>query len=99
MPKYVVLLNFTEEGARNIRQQPAQRAALRERLRALGVTRDFYLTMGPYDAVVLADAPDDETLARVVLTVGSAGNFRTLTMKAFAEDEADQIIGGMPPAS
>ena len=97
MPKYVVLLNLTDQGIRNIREQPAQRAALRDRLRALGVTRDFYFTMGPYDGVVIADAPDDETLAKVVLAVGSTGNFRTMTMKAFPEDEADSIIASMPP--
>lgn len=98
MPKYVVLVNFTDQVIRNIRELPAQRAAMKDRLRALGVSRDFYLTMGPYDAVIIADAPDDETLARVALTVGSTGNFRTTTMKAYPEDEADSIIGSMPPA-
>ena len=98
MPKYVVLVNFTDQVIRNIRELPAQRAAMKDRLRALGVSRDFYLTMGPYDAVIIADAPDDETLARVALTVGSTGNFRTTTMKAYPEDEADSIIGAMPPA-
>ena len=48
MAKYIVLLNFTDQGAQNIREQPEQRAALRQVLQALGVTRDFYLTMGPF---------------------------------------------------
>ena len=54
--------------------------------------------MGPYDAVVVADAPSDEAAARAVLTLGSGGNIRTLTMRAFTEEEADYIIREMPPA-
>ena len=98
MPKYIVLANFTEQRMRNIREHTASRRESAERLRALGITSEYYLTMGPYDAVWVWDAPDDETVARAILYIGSRGNVRTLTMKAFTEEEADRIIGGLPPA-
>ena len=99
MPKYIGLLNFTDQGIRNIRERPARRQAILEGLRGMGITAETYLTIGPYDVVAIIDAPSDEVAARAALLVGSQGNVRTLTMKAFTEDEADQIIGGMPPAS
>ena len=97
MPKYVVLFNFTDQGIRGIREVSftAQRET-RQRAAAMGVKGDFYLTQGPYDLVFVADAPSDEAMTQAMLYVGSRGNRRTLTMRAFTEEEADRIIGGLP---
>ncbi len=56
----------------------------------------FYMLMGQYDLVTLFEAPDDESIARVLLSVGSQGNVRTTTLKAFTEDEYRRIIGSLP---
>jgi uncharacterized protein with GYD domain len=56
---------------------------------------DAYLTIGQYDMVVMLDAPDDETAARFNLTLASAGNVRTTTLKAFSEDTYRKIIGSL----
>ena len=58
--------------------------------------KQFYLTLGRYDAVVIAEAPDDETAAKVALAIGSAGNVRTEILRAFAEDEYKKIIAALP---
>ena len=56
---------------------------------------EFHLTIGPYDAVIMLDAPDDETAARYMLTLGSAGNVRTTTLKALPEDVFRKVAGSL----
>ena len=51
----------------------------------------FYLTMGQFDAVVISDAPDDQTVAKLALAAAGRGNVRTETLRAFTEDEAKSI--------
>jgi uncharacterized protein with GYD domain len=54
------------------------------------------MTMGSFDMVSVIEAPDDETLAKHVLTVAAAGNLRTITLKAFPEDSYRSIIANLP---
>ena len=97
MPKYVVLANFTDEGIR--RQQDragsaARRKEREDRAKELGITQEAtYLTMGPYDVVAIVDAPSDEAVAKLALWVGGRGSVRTLTMRAFTEEESANILG------
>ena len=58
--------------------------------------KQVFLTMGQYDLVVIAEAPDDETIAKFILATGSLGNVSTQTMRAFTEDEFRKIVAGMP---
>ncbi|MFQ5540214.1 MAG: GYD domain-containing protein [Candidatus Binatia bacterium] len=98
MPKYIVLFNFTDQGIRNIREISLRDKGreTRQRVGAMGVSGEFYLTQGPYDLVFMGEAPNDEVMTQAMLYVGSRGNRRTLTMRAFTEEEADRIIGGLP---
>ncbi len=98
MPKYIVLFNFTDQGIRNIREVSMKGRETRQRAGAMGVTGEFYLTQGPYDLVFVGEAKNDEAMTQAMLYVGSRGNRRTLTMRAFTEEEADRIIGGLPPS-
>lgn len=61
-----------------------------------GAPKGFYLTLGQYDIVIIAEAPNDETIAKFVLAVGSAGNVRTTTLKAFPEADYRKIVQGLP---
>ena len=56
----------------------------------------FYLVMGQYDAVLVAEAPDDETVAKLALSIGSLGAIRTETFRAFTEDEYRKVIAALP---
>ncbi len=58
--------------------------------------QDYYLVIGQYDAVVVAEAPDDETVAKLALAIGSEGNVRTETLRAYTEDEYRKIIAALP---
>ncbi len=97
MAKYIMLLNYTQQGIANIKESPARLDKARDLLQTLGgEVKDFYLTMGSHDIVVVIEAPDDETVAKFVLTAGSHGNVRTTTLKAFSEDQFREIVQALP---
>ena len=54
------------------------------------------MTFGPYDFVQIIEAPDDQAVARYLLSVNSKGNVRTMTMRAFDEAEHFEFIKTMP---
>jgi len=86
MTTYILLLNWTEQGLRNVRESPKRLDTARKSLEAMGGSfREFYLTMGEYDMVAICEAPDDAVLARFMLKLGAGGNLRTRTLKAFPE--------------
>ena len=96
MPTYVTLLNYTDQGIRNAKGSPERQQQAEERLRQLGGRFiGHYLTMGIYDYVLVWEAPDDETAARYMLTLGSSGNVRTTTLKAFPQEQFQSILGSL----
>jgi uncharacterized protein with GYD domain len=96
MATYISLIRFTQKGIENIREGPKRLDAARERFRAAGAElKAFYLVNGQYDAVVIAEAPDDETIARLALGIGSLGMVRTETLRAFTEDEYRKIVASI----
>ena len=97
MPSYLSLLNWTEQGVRDIKQSPERLDAAKQAIQAAGGRMVFfYMTMGEYDMATLIEAPDDESAATVLLALGSQGSIRSTTMKAFTEDEYRGIIGSLP---
>ena len=61
-----------------------------------GEIKAFYLTTGPYDMLAVVDVPNDAILAAHLLWLGSQGNLRTQSVKAFTEDEFRTIVGELP---
>ena len=97
MPTYVTLLRYTQQGIAKIKESPARLDAARKAAKAAGgKIHDWYLTMGHYDAVFVAEFPDDETCAKFTLSVGALGNVTTQTLKAFTETEYRKIISSLP---
>ena len=97
MPTYVSLINYTDQGIRNIKDSPKRLDAAKKLLKDMGgELKAVYLTMGSYDLVTVAEAPNDETVAKFVLTLASAGNVRTVTMKAFPEAEYRKLVSTLP---
>ena len=93
MATYVVLVNFTEQGARNVKQTTERAKAIGVAGSKLGVKiKDTYWTMGACDAVLIADAPNDEAMTALALGVSSLGNIRTQTMRAYSADEMNKIL-------
>ena len=97
MPKFVSLINYTDEGVQHFKELAVRLEHAREGAAELGVTIDsFLLTMGRYDAVVIIDAPDAATAARLSLTNAANGRVRTETLTAFSEEEAVEIASALP---
>jgi len=96
MPKYVTLVNFTDEGAKNVKQLAQRWDGARAAIEAAGGKVEFYLTMGQYDQVVITEFPNDEVGAIAALSIGAQGNVRTETLKAWDEADTRKIIQGLP---
>ncbi|KOF21333.1 GYD family protein [Ensifer adhaerens] len=96
MTTYVVLLNWTEQGVKNVRESPKRLDAAKQVLSDMGGSfKHFFLTMGEYDMVAICEAPDDAVAARFALTLGMAGNVRTRTLKAFPEAAYRELIASL----
>jgi uncharacterized protein with GYD domain len=96
MPTYVMLVNWTDQGIRNVSEGPKRLDAAKAMLKEMGgEAKSVYLTMGQYDLVVTFDAPDDAVAARFTLMLGKTGNVRTTSMKAFPEQAYHQIVASL----
>ena len=96
MGTYIELLNWTEQGVKTVKESPARLDAARAMGKKMGVNiKEIYLTAGACDMVVIAEAPDDDTMAKFNLTIAMGGNVRTTTMKAFTEDNYRKIIASL----
>ena len=96
MAKYIALLNWTDQGIKNIKDSPKRVDSVRELAKKNGCElQDFYMTIGAYDMMAILEAPDDEAAAKLLLTIGSAGNVRSTTLKAFPEDSYRRIVGSL----
>lgn len=96
MTTYVMLVNWTDQGARNIKDSPARLDKAKQLIGEMGGTfKAFFMTMGRYDMVLVAEAPDDAVQARLCLQLAMLGNVRTETLKAFPEAAYREIIGSI----
>jgi uncharacterized protein with GYD domain len=97
MPGYIGLYKYTQQGLADIKNGPerikrAQALAEQMGIRHIGT----WVTMGPYDLVAIAEAPDDETIAAFSLALARAGNVTITTMRALSEEEFAQVVGRLP---
>ncbi|MBL8472620.1 MAG: GYD domain-containing protein [Rhodocyclaceae bacterium] len=100
MAKYILLGNWTDQGARNVKETVKRARAAREAFAAVGVSaREWFFTMGHYDVVLTVEAPDAATLARATLALGTLGNIRVQTLPSFSVDEMERIINALPDVS
>ena len=97
MTTYLIFINLTEKGIQEIKESPARLDQAKQAAQSMGgEIKQFYLTMGMYDMICVVESPDDETVAKLALTIGSAGAIRTTTLKAFSEDDYRKIIASLP---
>jgi uncharacterized protein with GYD domain len=97
MPRYVSLIDWTEQGISDFKDTVDRYEAAQEQFQQIGVNFvDVYWCLGGHDIVAVMDAPDDESLAAALLAVGAQGNIRTQTMRAFSRDEMRGVIGKAP---
>ncbi len=96
MATYLMLLNWTNQGIKNVKDSPKRLDAAKKLAKDMGgEVKAFYMTQGTYDLALIVEMPNDEKLASFVLKLGSLGNVRTTTMRAYSEEEYRKIIGGL----
>ena len=93
MPTYVCLIRFTDQGIRNIKDTVKRGDAAMAEAEKMGmkIVEELW-TMGAYDVVVTLEAPDDETMSAFILKVGSLGNVKNQTLRAFHRNEMEAIL-------
>lgn len=97
MPKYISLVNYTSKGIQNIKESPNRLDAVKKLCESMNSNVEgFFLTMGRYDIVLIVDAPDAETVAKIILTITSKGAVKAETLFAFPEKDYRNIISELP---
>ena len=93
MATYVGLIQFADQGIRNIKDTVKRGDAAIAEAEKMGmkIVEEFW-TMGAYDAVVVFEAPDDETMSAFMLKIGSLGNVKSHTLRAFRKSEMEEIL-------
>ena len=93
MAMYVSLVQFTEQGIRSVKYTTKRVAGDTAEAEKMGLkVRDSFWTLGPYDVVLLLEAPDDQSVTAFTLKLGSLGNVKTQTMRAFRREEMEGIL-------
>jgi uncharacterized protein with GYD domain len=97
MPHYISLINWTEQGLKNVKDSTKRFAMAKQAIEKTGVKiQDVYYTMGRYDMIGIIQAPDDESMAKSTLLLASQGNSHFETLKAFTFEEAAKILQSLP---
>ena len=94
MSSYIMLANFTEQGLKNVAETTKRAAAFKEHAAKAGCTmKETFWVLGPYDVVAVFEAPDDETMTALSLSLAKQGNVKTHTLRAFSAAEMGKVLG------
>ena len=97
MAIYIALVHFTDQGLRQIKQTTERAKGLVNAAANLGIKiKEIYWTMGAYDAVFIADGPNDEAMTSLATSMAALGNIRTQTMRAYDAAEMSGILARLP---
>ncbi len=93
MATFISLINWTEQGIQGFKDSVKRAEAFEQALKDQGGSlKQIFWTVGPYDIVAIAEAPDTETLTSVLLKVGALGNVRTTTLQGFDKNAFAAIV-------
>ena len=88
MAVYVMLTTLTDHGRKTVKDNPERIKEVNKEVEAMGVKiLAQYALLGPYDFVNILEAPDDKTISKVAVEIGSRGTLQTLSMAAMTLDE------------
>jgi uncharacterized protein with GYD domain len=97
MATFVLTLDWTDQGIRNIREAPKRSEAAKALAKKVGVEiKQVYLTTGAHDILLLAEAPLGDHITKFALAISSLGNVRTTTSRAWPEAEWTKLISELP---
>jgi uncharacterized protein with GYD domain len=93
MPTYVSLVSFTQEGMKNVKETGRRAKIFAQKAKSKGIEiKHTYWTTGEYDIVHIFEAPSDKMAASVGFALGSMGNVRTKTLRAFDMEEMSEVL-------
>ena len=93
MARFVMLLNWTDQGIRAVKDTVKRAAQARQLVeKSSGRVQECYWTLGAHDLVLTVEAPDDETMTALAIKISSMGNVKSTTMRAFTESEMEKIL-------
>jgi uncharacterized protein with GYD domain len=97
MAYYVLLINWTDQGAREVKAVSERISAAEELFQTKYEAKlvQVFMTMGRYDTVSIWEAPNDESITKGVLALGSQGNVRTETLRAYGRDELPALLADL----
>jgi len=94
MATFITLLNFTEQGIRGFKDTTKRADNFTKAAKKAGVTvKDVYWTSGSYDGVLILEADDDASVSAALISLGTLGNVRTQTLRAYNRKEIESILG------
>jgi uncharacterized protein with GYD domain len=96
MATYIATVRFTEQGLSAIQDTAKRASAFKNAAKKLGVkVNNLYWTLGPFDGLVIMEAPDDQSITAAMLQLARLGNVQTQTARAFTSDEIADVLGRM----
>jgi len=97
MPTYIALYKLTDQGIKTIKEAPGRvEAAIKGAEKMGGKVIGFYAVLGEYDYVAIGEFPNDEVATTFALAIGSMGNVRTTTLRAYTKGEFAAIVKKLP---
>ncbi len=97
MPAFILMLDWTEQGIRAVKDSPKRGQVSRELAKKCGVEiKEVYLTSGDHDILIISEAPRADNVAKFALALSSLGNVRTHTSRAWTEAEWTKMITELP---
>jgi uncharacterized protein with GYD domain len=97
MPNYVILMKLTDQGAKAIKDAPGRiETGIKAFEKMGGKVTGFYVVMGEYDYVAVGEAPSDEVATTFALGLGSLGNVKTTTLRAYTKEEFAAMVKKLP---
>jgi uncharacterized protein with GYD domain len=93
MPTYVMLTNLTSQGVQTLKNNPSRVVEVNKEVEQLGVkVKDQWATLGQYDFITIVEAPDDATMAKVSVELGSRGTMTSQTLAAMPTEELAKAL-------
>jgi len=97
MPSYIILMNYTDDGIKKIKEVGARTEGANKTIASMGgKVIGHYGTMGQYDRISIVEMPNDDAMAALALRFGASGVVRTTTIKAWPIEDFIKIISKLP---
>jgi len=97
VPMFICTLNWTDQGIRAVKDSPKRAKAARDLAKKLGVEiKEVYLTSGDSDLLLILDTPNGDNIAKFALALGSLGNVRSRTARAWPQAEYEKMVSELP---